>query len=875
MESEQSTKIKYEGLTEHQVKKLQKEYGPNLITEKNKVTPLKIFLRQFSHNYVLYLLTVAAIISLLVGKHVTAYVIFGVTVLVVSVGFFLEYRAEKAVQELKSMVERIANVIRNKKIQQIPSSELVPGDIVVLKNGEYIPADCIVLEDKNLFVNEAVLTGEAREVNKTATENNETDENKLYTGSYIVNGKCYAKVIGIGMETRFGKIAEMITDTEKDMPLQIEINSITKYMVILAVIFASLTAIFMVLNAGSLTEEVLVEALIVAIALSVSAVPEGLPVVLVTTLASGAIRMARQNALVNRMSTIGTIGEVTVICSDKTGTITKGEMTVKKIYTYGQEYEVEGGGYANNGKITQNNQPVNVNENEHLKKLITAAIFCNDARIIEQKSDGEYKIEGSPTEAALLIAGMKAGYEKDDLTLDRREEIPFSSSRKIMSVLGSDNILYSKGAPEVILTKSTRILHNGNGIDLSQEERNKIHEYNTQLTDKSFRTLALAFKHEATLSTEEDENNFIFIGLVAIEDPPREEVKAAIRECIAAGIKVKMITGDNKGTALAVANEIDLKGNILEGHELDTLTDKQLKKLVQTTAVFARVRPEHKVRIVHALKSNKEIVAMTGDGVNDAPALKEAHVGIAMGKNGTDVSRSVADITLKDDNFATIVIAIREGRGIFENIRTFVGYQLSCNLAQLTLIFLSVLLAPYLGWTIPLLVALQILFVNLITDNLPSITLGLMPPASDIMRRNPHRNGLLTPYLIRTIIFSGLVTGLTVIGIYAYYKDHLGSPHEIARTVAFVTFICIALSTAFSFRSARTSIIKQFHQDNLLLISAVVMAIIATVGIMYTPLRSTFEITPLTLSHWGTAVAGMIFSILCFEIYKALLSPKQ
>jgi len=862
------------GLTQAEADNRLKEYGPNELVEKNKATPLSIFLRQFKNNFVVYLLFTAAIISLAVGKGITGYVILGVIAIVIVVGFFLEYRAEKSLQALKDMITRITTVVRDGQQKNIPSRELVVGDIVLLKNGDYIPADCKIIDQKELYVNESVLTGESKEVSKNLQSQDE-EERSVFMGTYIVNGKATVEVLKTGMDTRFGNIAQMISKTEKEMPLQSQINGIIKYMITIALSFSILTGILMALRAPDLSGETLIEILIVVIALSVSAVPEGLPVVLITTLATGATRMAKKNAIVNRMSAIGTIGEVTVICSDKTGTITKGEMTVKKVITLENTYDVTGGGYAINGEITQNDTKVDVNKDTALQTLLKTGALCNDARISDEQNDGEYKTQGTPTEVALIILGRKAGIEKEDYTIDRKEEVPFSSSRKIMSILGSDNYMYSKGAPEVIISKSTHVQLHNDIVPFTDEHKVKIEATLKDLASNAYRTLALAYKEQSNILTENDENNLIFLGLVAIEDPPREEVKLALQECFQAGIQVKMITGDNKDTAAAVAHAVGLSGNILEGHELDTISDRELTNTVKDTAVFARVRPEHKVRIVQALKRNNEIVAMTGDGVNDAPALKEAHVGIAMGKNGTDVSRSVADITLKDDNFATIVVAVREGRGIFENIRTFVSYQLSSNLAQLCIIFVGVLLAPVLGWQVPLLVSLQILFINLITDSLPATTLGLIPPAQNIMNRSPHRKGLMTPYVFKTILFVGTLTTITVLGVYGLYKNILGASHPIAQSTAFTTFICVALANAFNFRSVRGSILNQFTKENKLLFFAMLLAFSLTLLMMYTPLDAYFEVVPLAPAQWGIIGAAVLFVVSCFEVYKALQRPRS
>lgn len=862
-------KDKSTGLSTQQANKKLLEVGYNELTEQKKASPLTILLRQVKGNFVLYLLIFSAILSLLVGKVVTTYVIFFVISLVIIVGFVLEYKAEKAIEALKKMVQEFSLVLRDGKEIEIPSRELVPGDIILLQSGKKIPADAVILEANNLHVNEAVLTGESQEVEKQALGSSENSEdiNKVFMGTFVVNGKCIAKVIHTGMSTKFGGIAHMISSSEKDLPLQEKINHITKYMIFVSLTFSFLTGLLMFMRSDSLTYSVIAEILIVVIALSVSAVPEGLPVVLVTTLANGAMRMAKRNAIVNRMSVIGTIGETTVICSDKTGTITKGEMTVKKVFTSGSMYDVTGDGYEHNGEVVINNQKAVWSEDHSFNFLLQTAVLNNDAKVQRKEGENTYLVSGTPTEASLLIFAEKAGLQIDTLPNKRIEEIPFSSTRKMMSVLSEDGNIYVKGAPEMILQHCSRIQIGEKIVNLDSKHKSEIIKNMQSLANQAYRTLALAYKVHGT-HKQYQETDLIFLGLVGIEDPPREEVKHAVATSLAAGIKVKMITGDNPDTAFAIATQIGLTGNIVEGKEIDALSDDELAYAIKDVVVFARVRPEHKVRIVKALKKNGELVAMTGDGVNDAPALKESHVGIAMGIAGTDVSRSVADITLKDDNFATIVAAIKEGRGIFSNIQTFVSYQLSVNMAQLFIIFIGVLLGPYLGWQIPLFVALQILFVNLITDSLPAIALGLIPADSEVMKRKPVRSGILTLQLTVFIILIGVTTGLVVLATFFLFHDHFNLPHEEARSLAFVSFILMAIVNAFNFRTLRSSVFSHLHVKNNYLVIASLISLLATLVVIYTPIRRYFELVPLTFEDWMVAFLAAFAITTFFEVIK-------
>lgn len=859
------------GLTTVEARNRLLEYGYNEIVDRKKASPLEILFRQIKGNFVLYLLIFSALLSLFAGKVITTYVISFVIGLVVIVGFVLEYKAEKAIETLKKMVTDLAIVIRDGKEVEVPARELVPGDVIVLKNGERVPADARIIEAQELHINESVLTGESQEVEKHAVKDlrkSLTDESMVFMGSYVVNGKCAAEVIQTGMNTKFGNIALMINTSEKEMPLQKKINHITKYMIIVSLVFSIMTGFLMASRSGSIDSSVVIEILMVVIALSVSAVPEGLPVVLVTTLAKGALRMAKRNAIVNRMSVIGTIGETTVICSDKTGTITKGEMTVKKVYSGGELFEVTGGGYEATGSIVRMGNDVDINKSG-LKELLKTAVLCNDAKIELNLKEKQYIVRGTPTEGALLVLAAKEGVESTDFKLKRVKEMPFSSSRKMMSILGDDGTVYVKGAPEAILNSSSHIQLNGKVLKLENDQKKQILDAVKQMSEDAYRSLAFAQKKQT--GKEYKEKDLVFLGLVGIEDPPREEVKAAIKTAESAGIQVKMITGDSPHTAQAIAKQVGLIGDVVEGSKLDDLSDEQLTKIVGQVAVFARVRPEHKVRIVKALKNNGELVAMTGDGVNDAPALKEAHVGIAMGITGTDVSRSVADIILKNDNFATIVDAISEGRGIFRNIQTFVSYQLSVNMAQLFIIFVGVLFGPFLGWQIPLFVALQILFVNLITDSLPAIALGLKPSEAEVMKEQPIRSGILTKKLISFVVFMGIATGLVVLGVFYIFHDLLGLIHEEARSMAFISFVLIAIVNAFNFQALRSSIVNQFGRKNIIVFSASFISLLITLVVMYTPLNQYFELVAISLLDWGYAFLAVIAVTIIFEMLKYIV----
>lgn len=860
------------GLRQAQANERLKEFGYNEIRALMQVSPVQILLRQVKQNIIVYLLLAAMLISFFVGEAITGYTILAIIGIVITVGFIQEYKAERAIKALKQMIMPISIVIRDGKETEVPSREIVLGDIVVLRTGETVPADCLVLEEKELRVNESVLTGESKEIKKDVAKN-EKDYSKdsvVFMGTHVINGKAIVKVLHTGMNAEFGKIAGMISTIEKELPLQTKVNSIAKYMAAIALTFSILTGAIMVLRQPAITPDFLVEVLIVVIALSVSAFPEGFPVVLISTLATGAYRMARQNAIVNRMSIIETLGETTVICADKTGTITKGEMTVKTIYCDNKHYAVTGTGYGAEGEFLHNNKKTGPASNPTLGLLLKASVLCNDAKIERKGTGKEYYIRGTPTETALLIMAAKAGVFKEDIQTLREEEIPFSSERKMMTVTckeSRENTVYSKGAPEILIEKCDFIQENNKTVKLAKEQKQRILEVNRNLAQQKLRALALAFKRTDSLEKNHFEEKLVFLGIAAMADPPREEVRAALKTCMGAGIKVKMITGDNKETAEEIAKEIGLKAETMLGEEIDELTDDELSKAVNKVTIFARVKPEHKLRIVKALKANQEIVTMTGDGVNDAPALKEAHIGVAMGKNGTDVSRESADLILKDDNFATIVIAIKEGRTIFNNIQKFITYQLSCNYAELFIIFFGILA----GLPLPLL-ALQILFINLVTDDLPAITLGQQPSSPDIMKAKPKRNAaLLDKQLIKVLAIAGTTMGIGTLAIFYISLNILNQDLTTARTTALITLILFEIANAYNFRSFRHQVHKSQLFSNKYLVYASIASIIATLAIIYTPLNAVFGTTSeISTLNWAMAIIACSAIIILFDVLKAI-----
>ena len=527
-------------------------------------------------------------------------------------------------------------------------------------------------------------------------------------------------------------------------------------------------------------------------------------------------------------------------------------MTVSKVFADGSMYNITGAGFEGNGDFLLNNKKVNLKKDEIISLFIKTGLLCNDSRIERTGSDMEFRTFGSPTEAALLILGAKARIFKEDLKDSRTEEIAFSSERKMMSVLcenKGEKIVYSKGAPEYILARCTKIKRADGIFTLNEREKKRILDTNREMTSDALRTVALAYKPVRAFTKDKFEDELIFIGIAGMQDPPREEIKEAIKTCFSAGIAVKMITGDNAETAISVAKQIGLSGKLMLGQEMDKMTDVQLAKIVNDISIFARVKPEHKIRIVRALKENGEVVTMTGDGVNDAPALKEAHIGVAMGKNGTDVSRSVADLTLKDDNFATIVHAIREGRTVFKNIRKFLSYLFSCSFGELTLLLIGVILAPYLGWQVPILLALHILFMNLVTSDMPAITLSLTPSADHTMLEKPKRNeSILNKHIFSWFAVHGVFMALVTLSVFYIGYNVEGRSIEYARTMVLWALIFVEIVTAYCFMSHRIMVGLKSIFVNKYLTYASLVSIALTLLIIYTPVNAIFETTPLEFS---------------------------
>jgi Ca2+-transporting ATPase len=853
------------GINSQEAKDRLAQYGPNKLVERGGISPLKIFLGQFKDVFVLMLLAAIAISLLITFSKAAAATIedyadtitIGVIVaLNAVVGFVQEYRSEKAIEAMKKLTAPKARVIRDGKEAIIPAEEVVPGDILLLESGDRIAADARLLEAVDLKTDEAVLTGESTPVDKKTGVIAESTpvgdrKNMVFTATHITYGRGRAVVTATGMITEFGKIAELVqTIEEEETPLKAKLSSFAKKLGILVVVACAVIFVLELIDPARPGE--IIDSFFTAVALAVSAVPEGLPAVVTITLALGARDLAKRNAIIRRLPSAETLGAVTVICSDKTGTLTKGEMTVRKVYVGGEIVDVTGVGYEAEGEFHGGNSKVNPKENQDLELLLRGGTLCTNASY-----DGK-SIIGDTTEGALIVAAAKAGLLKKDLEKEypRIHEVPFTSERKMMTTVHERfegyPLAFVKGAPEIVLSHCTRVLRKGEAKKLTEKDRNAILKLNGEMANQALRVLGVAYKEMANADPEsfsEDgvdkkiESQLIFMGLVGMIDPPREEAKSANNLCRQAGIKTAMITGDHQLTAVAVAKEIGMMGKddiALTGEELDKLNDEEFDKVVKNVAVYARVSPEHKLRIVRALKKKGEIVAMTGDGVNDAPALKQSDIGVAMGITGTDVTKEAADMVLADDNFATIVSAVEGGRSIYDNIRKFSFFLMRCNFDELFIIGTFALM----GMELPL-TAGMILWLNLVTDGGPALALTMDPPEKDIMKRPPRNpnEGVLygrVASMITTFTLQFVLTG----GIFYWQYYMLPGPLNAvklaqARTMAFIRATLQELFVVWNCRSEKHNAFKVGFTSNRFLLIAVVVSSVLTVLVPFTGLFGT------------------------------------
>lgn len=842
------------GLTQEKAEERIKKYGYNELEEGKRISVLTIFLSQFK-DFLMVILMIAVIVSLLIGETADAVVISIILFASGVLGFVQEYRAEKSLEMLKKMSSPKAKVLRDGTEKIIDTGELVPGDVILLEVGDKVPADCRIIKSYNLSIDESVLTGESVSVTKTSetlTEKLPLAERKnlVFSGTIVTFGRGMCVVYATGMNTEFGKIAKMLQSVKKEMtPLQKNLEGVGKVLGVSALIICSLVAVL-----GILRGHEPLEMFIWGVSLAVAAVPEALPAVVTITLALGVQKMVKRNAIIRKLPAVETLGCTTVICSDKTGTLTKNEMTVKKIFFNDQIIEVSGVGYIPKGDFYVEKKEI---DRKNLELIGRISALCNDAKLVHEK---DYTVIGDPTEGALLVLAEKIGMQKSDLEerFPRKDELTFTSERKMMSVL--NDMIYSKGAPETILENCSYIYDNGIR-EITETDKKKILEINETFASEGLRVLALAYKEGGIL----EEKDLVFASLTAMLDPPREEVREAIKICELSGIKVIMITGDHKLTAKAIANELGIfeEGDIiLTGRELDELSDSEFEKIVENVKVYARVSPEHKMKIISAFKKKGEVVAMTGDGINDAPALKNANIGIAMGITGTDVTKEASDMILTDDNFASIVAAVEEGRGIYDNIKKYLAYLLSCNVGEILVMFIAGLLAMPLP-----LIAIQILWINLVTDGLPAIALSVDPKEPDIMLRKPRVSGesIFTKRVKFMILWIGILIAIGILPIFNYYKSDLIR----AQSIAFVMLTMFEMFNVFNCRSERYSLFKVKVFKNKFLIVAVLISILLQLCVIYVPfLQTYFHTVSLSLKDWLLILPITSTAFLSMEIIK-------
>ncbi len=847
------------GLTSEEVEARLEKHGYNELVERAKTSPLRRYLDQFMDPMMLMLL-VAALISAIIGEKLTAIAITMAVIINSTIGFIQEYKSEKAIEALKRLAAPKAKVIRDGKAMEVPARELVPGDLILLEIGDQVPADARLIESINLKLDESTFTGESAPVSKDA----ELDEKyRVYMSTSVSDGRGKAIVTGTGMKTEFGKIADMIQRAEEvETPIQRKLEVLAKQIAYIALVIVAIvffTGVFRQIGTGGSPMVWIFELFLIAVALAVAAIPEGLPTVVTLTLAIGMQRMVRRKVIVRRLPSVESLGSATVICSDKTGTLTQNEMTVQKIYSAERMLDVSGVGYEPNGAFS-NEGKVEIARDEKL--LLRAAILCNNARL--EREEGRWQVIGSRTEGALITLGKKAGMSREieEESYPRVGELPFESNRKLMSTLHNNpeggKIAFVKGAPAAIIERSTHAYEGGKVSALGKERKGELLNVNRGMAGSALRVLALAYRELPEdlndPSPESVEKELTFLGFVGMIDPPREGVKHAIELCKEAGITVTMITGDQRSTAVAIAKELGIldEGRVLTGPELNELGEEGLDEIIEDCRVFARTTPPHKVRILEALKKKGHLVAMTGDGVNDAPALKLADIGVSMGVTGTDVAREASDMILTDDNFASIVNAVEEGRGIYDNIKKFLRFQLSTNVGAIATVFIGTLA----GLPLPL-TAIQLLWINIIMDGPPALSLGLERADERIMKRPPRdpNEKVLSREISESIGLLGILMCIGTLSIFAYELGR-GTEPQRAQTMAFTTFVMFQMFNVFNCRSEGLSIFELGPFTNKAMFLAVAAASIIQVAVIHLPiLQPIFQTVALSLYEWVTVIA--------------------
>jgi len=865
------------GLTEAEARQRLLRYGANRLEGKKKTSPAILFLRQFL-SPLIYILFAAAVLSVVLSHYVDAAVILAALLVGAVIGFLQEQQAVRAMDALVQMTAPRAQVRRDGKPASVLAEDIVPGDVILLESGNRVPADARVLEEANLKVTEASLTGESLPVDKEAaplTRDTVLAErnNMVFMGTTATHGRATAVVVSTGMGTQIGGIASALRSVEDEpTPVEKSIRKLSRYIILLV-----LGIVAVLVGAGLYRGLEPVEILMLAVATAVSAIPEGLPAVVTVVLALGMRMMAKRNAIIRRLVAVETLGSATVICSDKTGTLTRNEMTVRRIFVDGRFLDVTGEGYNPEGDFRSDGEPVHHGDGSSLGLLLRTGALCSEATLL--KNGEQYEIAGDPTEGALVVAAAKAGIDKATLqhNLRRTCEIPFESEQQYMAIGYEEDggtRIYVKGSMERVLSFCGAVARDGAPATLDEEARTRIREATDALASEAMRVIALAYLDlpgaPRKLACPQFAGRLTFLGLAGMADPPREEARLAIRQCREAGIRVLMITGDHRTTAEAIARQLELpEGRTVEGADLQRMSDEALADAIDHISVFARIEPLHKLRIVDALKARGHVVAMTGDGVNDAPALKTANIGIAMGITGTDVAKESADMVLADDNFASVVAAVEEGRAVFSRLRSVVFFLLSTNLGEL----IALILAVAVTGQAPLL-AVQIIWVNLVTDTASAIPLGMEPKSGDELRQPPRhpRVDLLYPGNILRIVFLAALMGAGIFLVFSWAKPRM--PIEEARTLAFCTMVAFEWFRAFNARSDERTLLSLGLFSNRVLLASIAVAIVLQLGAIYLPIgQAAFRSVPLSLAEWGMVLgaAGALFLV---EELRKLVAPR-
>ncbi len=861
-----------DGLLESEAEPRLLKYGQNKLLEQKRLPALKVLLRQFK-GIMIIILFIASIVSAALKEYIDSAFILIIIILNALLGFVQEYRAEKALEALKKLTTLKAEVIRGGEHKEIDAQNLVPGDIIILDEGRKIPADSRIIRSSSLKIDESMLTGESTSVLKSEKTLKEetplTDRiNTCFMGTLVTSGNGLALVTDTGMNTKIGKITELVQKAEtKQTLLQIKLDKLSKVLAAFVIILS-----LFILIAGVSSGSDFVEMFLITVSLAVSAVPEGLPAVITVTLALGVQRMAKRNALVRRLPAVESLGSANIICTDKTGTLTKNQMTVKEyFFATGGQVNVTGLGYNPVGEFTKNNIKINPQKNRILNLSLTISVLCNNASL--QKTDDEWSIVGDHTEGSLLVSARKASITRQELLKNFRfvKEFPFTSERKRMDVIYENvktgqKYAYIKGAPEILLSKCSHYFNGKKNVKLDDSTRKIISAHIDEMANNALRILLLASKEIKNKPSEkETESNLVFVSLAGMIDPPREEVRSAIQKARSAGIRTIMITGDHGHTAKAIARDVGLVAGdvvVITGQEIDQMDEYSLEQAVKNVSVFARVSPEHKVRLLDTLMKDKNnFVAMTGDGVNDAPAIKNANIGISMGLRGTDVAKESSDIILLDDNYSTIVSAVEEGRGIYDNITKFVRFLLSCNFSELFLVGIAAI------FRLPLpLIALQILWLNIVTDGLPALALGLDKTSADVMNRKPRspKEGIVKKILLYTLIG----------GLFAFASEFLvfmnGLHLDInkTRTMVFSVAVVFELLFVFSARSQTKHMLSGLLSNKYLILAVASSFILQIFAVQTGIMNTILQTVPLSVGEWSNIITISIIAVLLADITK-------